>query len=58
MPSVTTVPTSATGPSPSDRAEDQRRWNAAAVGVAVFAVLYVFAPVATSVRDTATRATR
>ena len=48
------MPTSATGRSPSDRAERQRQWNAAAVGVGVFAVLYVFAPVATSVRDTAT----
>jgi signal transduction histidine kinase len=54
---MATVPTSATGPPPHDRAEGQRRWQAAAVGVGVFAVLYVFAPVATSVRDTATLVT-
>ncbi len=54
MASVTTVPTSATGPSPSDRAEDQRRWHVAAVSVAVFAVAYSLVPVATSVRDVAT----
>ena len=53
MPSVTTVPTSATGPSPSDRAGDLRRWHAAAVAVAVFAAAYVLVPVETVVRDSA-----
>ena len=53
MPTVTTVPTSATGPSPSDRAGDLRRWHAAAVGVAVFAAAYVLVPVETVVRDSA-----
>jgi signal transduction histidine kinase len=50
---MATVPTSATAPSPRDRAEGQRRWRAAAVGVAVFAAAYVLVPVETVVRDSA-----
>ena len=54
MLTVATVPTSAKGASPSDRAEAERRWHALAVCVAVFAVAYSLAPVETSVRDVAT----
>jgi signal transduction histidine kinase len=50
MASVTTVPTSATGPSPG-HAADLRRWHVAAAAVAVFAAAYVLAPVETVVRD-------
>jgi signal transduction histidine kinase len=54
---VATVPTSATGPSPSEHADGQRRWRAVAIGVAVFAAFYVLAPVTTTVRDSVTLVT-
>ena len=54
---VATVPTSATGQSPTEHAGEQRRWRAVAVGVAAFATLYALVPVATSVRDSVTLVT-
>ena len=50
MQSVTTVPTSATGPWPSDRSEI---CGVARRPVAVFAAAYVLVPVETVVRDSA-----